>query len=44
MGKGSGNESMRQVGGQTVSGTLNGGGTSITLKTVSGDVFVRKAK
>jgi len=44
MGKGNGNENMRQVGGQTVNGTLNGGGTPITLKTVSGDVFVRKAK
>ncbi|GGF03165.1 DUF4097 family beta strand repeat-containing protein [Hymenobacter cavernae] len=42
--KGSGNETMRQVGGTTVNGTLNGGGTSITLKTISGDVFVRKAK
>ncbi|WP_324674065.1 DUF4097 family beta strand repeat-containing protein [Hymenobacter sp. GOD-10R] len=44
MGKGTGNENMRQVGGQTVSGTLNGGGTALSLKTVSGDVFVRKAK
>ena len=35
---------MSQVGGQTVSGTVNGGGPAVSLKTVSGDIFVRKAK
>ena len=44
LGKTVGNEEMRQVGGTTVNGTLNGGGTPINLKTISGDVFVRKAK
>ncbi|GAB2943389.1 hypothetical protein GCM10027048_05030 [Hymenobacter coalescens] len=34
----------RRVGGQLVQGTVNGGGTSVTLQSVSGDVFVRKAK
>jgi DUF4097 and DUF4098 domain-containing protein YvlB len=35
---------MRHVGGQVVDGTVNGGGISITLKAVSGDIYVRKAK
>ena len=35
---------MSQVGGQTVNGTVNGGGPAVSLKTVSGDIFVRKAK
>jgi lia operon protein LiaG len=35
---------MRHVGGQTVEGRANGGGSSFSLKSVSGDVFVRKAK
>ena len=35
---------MHRVGGQTVEGRANGGGTSFSLKTVSGDIFVRKAK
>ena len=39
-----GSGSMHHVGGQTVEGRANGGGTSFSLKTVSGDIFVRKAK
>jgi hypothetical protein len=35
---------MRQIGGQVVDGTVNGGGNTVSLKTVSGDIFVRKAK
>ena len=35
---------MNQIGGQTVNGTVNGGGATVSLKTVSGDIFVRKAK
>lgn len=37
-------DALRQVGGQLVQGTLNGGGTRLALQTVSGNVFVRKAK
>jgi hypothetical protein len=44
MGKGNENDDMRRVGGQTVEGTVNGGGTKIALQSISGDVFVRKAK
>ncbi|UOR05637.1 DUF4097 domain-containing protein [Hymenobacter aerilatus] len=33
-----------QIGGQTLNGAVNGGGTAISLKNVSGDVYVRKAK
>ncbi|ALW83775.1 hypothetical protein AUC43_00825 [Hymenobacter sedentarius] len=43
LGKGQ-DASMRHVGGQVVDGTINGGGNQLSLKTVSGDVFVRKAK
>jgi hypothetical protein len=32
------------VGGQMVQGTVNGGGTAVSLQSVSGDIFVRKAK
>ncbi|WP_345238208.1 DUF4097 family beta strand repeat-containing protein [Hymenobacter saemangeumensis] len=35
---------MRHVGGQVVDGTVNGGGTTLSLKSVSGDIYVRKAK
>ncbi|WP_158022787.1 DUF4097 family beta strand repeat-containing protein [Hymenobacter coccineus] len=36
---------LRHVGGtSTVDGRTNGGGTTLSLKTVSGDIFVRKAK
>jgi lia operon protein LiaG len=40
-----GDDSMRHIGGQVVDGTINGGGGNVlSLKTVSGDIFVRKAK
>ena len=39
-----GNNGMRHVGGQTIEGRANGGGSSFSLKSVSGDVFLRKAK
>jgi lia operon protein LiaG len=39
-----GTDNMNRVGGQTVSGTINGGGPAMSLKTISGDIFVRKAK
>ncbi len=35
---------LRHVGGQTVEGRANGGGAALSLKTISGDIFVRKAK
>jgi len=35
---------MQHIGGQVVDGSINGGGNSLSLKTVSGDIFVRKAK
>jgi len=35
---------LRHVGGQTVEGHSNGGGNSFSLKTVSGDIFLRKAR
>jgi hypothetical protein len=40
----SGDDSMRHIGGQVVDGTVNGGGNTLSLKTVSGDIYVRKAK
>ncbi|MDO7846437.1 DUF4097 family beta strand repeat-containing protein [Hymenobacter sp. M29] len=43
MGK-NGDDSMRHIGGQVVDGTINGGGNGVSLKTVSGDIYVRKAK
>lgn len=36
--------SLRRMGGQAVQGTVNGGGTSVALQSVSGNVFVRKTK
>ncbi|RYY10529.1 MAG: hypothetical protein EOO36_20415 [Cytophagaceae bacterium] len=39
-----GGGNMRHVGGQTVEGRANGGGNSLSLKTVSGDIFVRKTR
>jgi len=36
--------SLMQIGGQTLNGAVNGGGTAISLKNVSGDVYVRKTK
>jgi len=41
---GKGDDSMRHIGGQVVDGSINGGGNSMSLKTVSGDIYVRKAK
>jgi lia operon protein LiaG len=35
---------MQHIGGQVVDGSINGGGNTVALKTVSGDIFVRKAK
>ncbi|MEO9482916.1 MAG: DUF4097 family beta strand repeat-containing protein [Ekhidna sp.] len=35
---------MSRVGGQNATGKLNGGGVEISLKTVSGDIYVRKAE
>ena len=39
-----GQDDMRHVGGQVVDGNINGGGNAVSLKTVSGDIYVRKAK
>lgn len=39
-----GGNGLRHVGGQTVEGRANGGGAALSLKTISGDIFVRKAK
>ena len=39
-----GGSGLHHVGGQTVEGRANGGGTTLSLKTISGDIFVRKAK
>ncbi|KUG09043.1 hypothetical protein ASU33_19660 [Solirubrum puertoriconensis] len=41
---GKSDSNMRRVGGQLVQGTINGGGTQVSLQSVSGDIFVRKAK
>ncbi len=37
-------DSLHHIGGQVVAGSINGGGNGLSLKTVSGDIFVRKAK
>ena len=39
-----GGNGLRHVGGQTVEGRANGGGVMFSLKTISGDIFVRKAR
>jgi lia operon protein LiaG len=39
-----GGNGLKHVGGQTVEGRANGGGTTFSLKTISGDIFVRKSK
>ena len=39
-----GQNNMMHVGGQVVDGSINGGGNTMALKTVSGDIYVRKAK
>lgn len=41
---GKGEDNLRHIGGQVVDGTINGGGNAVSLKTVSGDIYVRKAK
>ena len=41
---GKGEDNLRHIGGQVVDGTINGGGNALSLKTVSGDIYVRKAK
>lgn len=38
-----GDANLRRVGGQNATGKLNGGGVEVSLKTVSGDIYVRKA-
>jgi hypothetical protein len=35
---------IKRVGGQNATGKLNGGGVEVSLKTVSGDIYVRKAE
>ena len=35
---------MRHIGGQVVDGSVNGGGTVLSLKAIIGDIYVRKAK
>ncbi|MBC6697097.1 DUF4097 family beta strand repeat-containing protein [Hymenobacter puniceus] len=35
---------QRVGGGHTISGSLNGGGVQMALKTINGDIFLRKAK
>ncbi|WP_303309580.1 DUF4097 family beta strand repeat-containing protein [Hymenobacter sp. BT730] len=37
-------DALRRVGGQVVQGTVNGGGANVSLRSVSGNIFVRKAK
>ena len=39
-----GGNGLTHVGGQTIEGRTNGGGVSLALKTISGDIFLRKAK
>ena len=34
----------RRISGQNATGTLNGGGVEVSLKTVSGDIYIRKAE
>lgn len=37
-----GDAKLSRVGGQNATGKLNGGGVEVTLKSISGDVFIRK--
>ncbi|MFC6226094.1 DUF4097 domain-containing protein [Hymenobacter artigasi] len=39
-----GQDNMSHIGGQVVDGNINGGGNTLSFKTVSGDIYVRKAK
>ncbi len=42
--KGDENDMMRLGGGRKIESALNGGGVEIQLKTVSGDIYLRKAE
>jgi hypothetical protein len=42
-GKG-GNEMKHYGGGNTIEGTLNGGGSEMNISAISGDIFIRKQK
>ena len=44
MNLGSKQNNLQHIGGQVVDGSINGGGNALSLKTVSGDIYVRKAK
>lgn len=35
---------IKRVGGQNATGKLNGGGVEVSLKTISGDIYIRKAE
>lgn len=37
-------DNMSHIGGQVVDSNINGGGNTLSLKSVSGDIYVRKAK
>jgi len=37
-------DNLRHIGGQVVDGSVNGGGNAVSLTSVSGDIYVRKAK
>ena len=37
------NTGVRRIGGNDTTGKLNGGGVAVSLKTISGDIFIRKA-
>ena len=39
-----GQDNMNHIGGQVVDGNINGGGNTLSFKTVSGDIYLRKAK
>ena len=39
-----GQDNLNHIGGQVVDGNINGGGNTVSLKSVSGDIYVRKAK
>ncbi|HET6528184.1 MAG TPA: DUF4097 family beta strand repeat-containing protein [Balneolaceae bacterium] len=42
--KGEEENMMRLAGGRNIEGTLNGGGAEISLKTISGDIYLRKSE
>ena len=37
-----GDQKLRQIGGQSATGKLNGGGVEVLLKSISGDVYIRR--